>query len=573
MAYQIDQNFCSGCHRCKLVCPVGAVRMKNEKYWIDPEKCIGCGKCEKNCHNNVISDASTVAASAEYHPPVEKSCDLLVIGAGGSGLLCAVKAAEITGKQVIVLEKNKEVGGNTWYASGFKAHYSKLQREAGLPDNREEEIRRFLQGTLQQEDPQLVHNVFYATEHMLDWLIESCGCEEDFSLKEHPMLPGEYMVALENKTGRQWKRIDTSIGPGGAGSFVIDKLLKKAEDLDVEIITSCGAKELLQDAQGAVTGAVAEDAGGKVIVHAQAVVLATGCFSYDDELVERCCPGFFDRDKVPVHRYSVPTCTGDGIHMGIAVGADIDYENTQCLILGPAHHPYSFSLVNMIREPETLLVDREGRRFGNEQDNVMNLRKIMPNLPGRYCWAIMDEHMMEELSQRLSEHNMDGQAGMEIAAHYKEDLEEELSLGVSAKRADTLEELAEQIGADPNIFRHTLEDYNENCRAGYDKDFFKDPRFLMPLDKGPYYALYCKTFQENAVGGLKIDSQVRVLRADGRVIPNLFGVGDNTRGVRLAGDIGPDLVERTISNLTWCLASGYMAAENAARLIEHSLNQ
>lgn len=573
MAYQIEQNFCSGCHRCKLVCPVGAVRMKNEKYWIDPEKCIGCGKCEKNCHNNVISDASTVAASAEYHPPVEKSCDLLVIGAGGSGLLCAVKAAEITGKKVIVLEKNKEVGGNTWYASGFKAHYSKLQREAGLPDNREEEIRRFLQGTLQQEDPQLVHNVFYATEHMLDWLIESCGCEEDFSLKEHPMLPGEYMVALENKTGRQWKRIDTSIGPGGAGSFVIDKLLKKAADLDVEIITSCGAKELLQDAQGAVTGAVAEDAGGKVTVHAQAVVLATGCFSYDDELVERCCPGFFDKDKVPVHRYSVPTCTGDGIHMGIAVGADIDYENTQCLILGPAHHPYSFSLVSMIREPETLLVDREGRRFGSEQDNVMNLRKIMPNLPGRYCWAIMDEHMMEELSQRLSEHNMDGQAGMEIAAHYKENLEEELSLGVSAKRADTLEELAEQIGADPNIFRHTLEDYNENCRAGYDKDFFKDPRFLMPLDKGPYYALYCKTFQENAAGGLKIDSQVRVLRADGRVIPNLFGVGDNTRGVRLAGDIGPDLVERTISNLTWCLASGYVAAENVAGLIGDSSNK
>lgn len=89
----------------------------------------------------------------------------------------------------------------------------------------------------------------------------------------------------------------------------------------------------------------------------------------------------------------------------------------------------------------------------------------------------------------------------------------------------------------------------------------------MPLDDGPYYALYCKTFQENAVGGMKIDSQVRVLRADGTVIPNLFGVGDNTRGVRLAGDLGPDLVERTISNLTWCLASGYMAAENAAKLI------
>jgi succinate dehydrogenase/fumarate reductase flavoprotein subunit/NAD-dependent dihydropyrimidine dehydrogenase PreA subunit len=567
MAYQINQPFCSGCHRCKMVCPVGAVRMKNEKYWIDPEKCIGCGKCAKNCHNGVISDMSAPAAAPQPHPPIEKSCDLLVIGAGGSGMVCAVKAAELTGKKVIVLEKNKEVGGNTWFASGFKAHYSKLQKEAGVPDNREEEIRRFLQGTLQQEDPQLIHNVFYATEHMLDWLMENCDCAEDFSLKEHPMLPGEYMVALENKTGTQWKRIDTSIGPGGAGSFVIEKLTKKAAELGVEILTGCGAKKLLQDARGAVSGAVAEDAGGKVTIHAKAVVLATGCFSYDDELVERCCPGFFDADKVPVHRYSVPTCTGDGIHMAIAAGADIDYENTQCLILGPAHHPFSFSLVGMIREPETLLVNRDGKRFGSEQDNVMGLRKIMPTLPGRYCWAIMDEHMMQVLSKRLTEHNMDGAAGMEIAAHYKEDLAEELALGVSAKQADTLEELAEQIGADPAVFKATVECYNDSCHAGYDQDYFKDPRFLMALENGPYYALYCKTFQENAVGGMKIDSKVRVLRADGTAIPNLFGVGDNTRGVRLAGDLGPDLVERTISNLTWCLASGYMAAENAAELI------
>lgn len=567
MAYQINQKFCSGCHRCKVVCLVGAVRMKDEKYWIDPEKCVGCGMCAKNCHNGVISDMSAPKEQVPVHPPMEKSCDLLVIGAGGSGMMCAVKAAQLTGKKVIVLEKNKEVGGNTWYASGFKAHYSRLQREAGVPDNREEEVRRFLQGTLQQEDPQLVHNVFYATEHMLDWLMDSCDCAEDFSIKEHPMLPGEYMVALENKTGTKWKRIDTSIGPGGAGSFVIEKLLKKAEQLGVEILTGCGAKRLLQDAQGAVTGAVAEDAGGTVTIHAKAVVLATGCFSYDDELVERCCPGFFDADKVPVHRYSVPTCTGDGIHMAIAAGADIDYENTQCLILGPAHHPYSFSLVNMIREPETLLVNRDGKRFGSEQDNVMNLRKVMANLPGRYCWAIMDEHMMQVLAKRLTEHNMDGPTGMEIAAHYKEDLAEELALGASAKRAETLEGLAAQIGADPIVLCNTVERYNENCRAGYDRDYFKDPRFLMPLENGPYYALYCKTFQENAVGGMKIDSQVRVLRADGTVIPNLFGAGDNTRGVRLAGDLGPDLVERTISNLTWCLASGYMAAENAAKLL------
>ena len=66
---------------------------------------------------------------------------------------------------------------------------------------------------------------------------------------------------------------------------------------------------------------------------------------------------------------------------------------------------------------------------------------------------------------------------------------------------------------------------------------------------------------------MKIDSRVRVLDKNGSPIPNLYAVGDNTRGVRLSGDLGPDLVERTISNLTWCLASGYIAGETLAGLL------
>ena len=203
MAYQINQEMCSCCHQCKIACPVGAVHFKNAKYWIDPEKCIGCGACARNCHNCAITPVGGKQEAAPRHKPIRRDCDLAVVGGGGAGLVCAVRFAQLTGKKVIVLEKSAKPGGNTWYASGFGAHYSALHQEAGIPDNREEAMRRFLMETLQQEDPQLINNVFHATEGFLNWLMDFCDCQEDFILGKNP--PGDTIVKFRNKTGKKWK--------------------------------------------------------------------------------------------------------------------------------------------------------------------------------------------------------------------------------------------------------------------------------------------------------------------------------------------------------------------------------
>ena len=93
MAYQIDQELCSCCHRCRVECPVEAIRFKNAKYWIDPDNCVSCGHCAEVCHNDVIADPDAVA-EINPHAPEELSCDVLVIGGGASGLTCAPLAAE-----------------------------------------------------------------------------------------------------------------------------------------------------------------------------------------------------------------------------------------------------------------------------------------------------------------------------------------------------------------------------------------------------------------------------------------------------------------------------------------------
>lgn len=339
MAYVIDRQHCSCCHRCRVECPVGAIRFKGAKYWIDPEKCIDCGHCATACHNDVISNPDLPAPEVPVHDKIIRDCDVVVIGAGASGLAAAARAAD-SGKKVVVLEKNKEIGGSAWYAHMFRAQWSVWHEQDGIPDPREKLYRQFMKKTKNQVDGQLVKNMLDADVDFVNWLITQHDLGKDYVFGDGPFnskgLVGTYDEPYNHK------RIDTSIGPGGNGWFLCKKLLGILLDKGGEIFYRAPATKLLTDASGAVTGVLAQDPGGEIEVHAKAVIVCAGAFTHNKELMARFQPIFYrDDGSEPVHIFTCPTCTGDGITMCRDIGADIDYVNRRVNLFGPARHPFA----------------------------------------------------------------------------------------------------------------------------------------------------------------------------------------------------------------------------------------
>ena len=120
------------------------------------------------------------------------------------------------------------------------------------------------------------------------------------------------------------------------------------------------------------------------------------------------------------------------------------------------------------------------------------------------------------------------------------------------------------IGADPKVFLDEIKKYNSFCEKGVDEDFGKDKKFLIPIpmDKGPYYAVYGQRFSEAAMGGVTVNAKCQVLRNNGEIIPGLYAGGDCTSAMHRKGKLAP------VSELTWAMASNYIAGGNMTAYLD-----
>lgn len=564
MSYIINGS-CSTCHYCFRTCPVDAIRFVGLEYAIDEEKCIDCGACEKICPAGIIAKKGE-DVTVDPHEMEHLSCDLVILGGGGSGLIAAASYAKLTGRKVIVLEKSRKTGGNTTLGHGFITRYSNKHKEADMPDLREEAIKSILASkTGRGLSPSLVRKTLYAQTDFLDWLFELGGLDEHMTLVDmrprgsqmgpFPFLPG--FLDFPNRT-QNVKSTDHSMGPGWMGTYVVEKMKSECEKLGVEILTQHAAKEIVVDNNDTFTKVVCDNPGGEVTVEARACVIATGGFSRNKEVMSKLRPTFYE--GAPVHTFTVASNTGDAITMAEKIGAKFDFEHVKIPLFGPVHHPFSFPVMALVESPRSIMVNLDGKRFRAEDlPPAMDFLGPLEEQPNHLAYTIFDSRIMEKMGEEALARNSHDPSRQECVSHWREELEYETTLDTPVKKADTIEELADRAGIDAAALVETVKKYNQYCETGKDIDLNKKAEFLDKIEVPPFYAVYQQRFNEGAEGGIVNDDELRVIKEDGTPFNGLYIVGDPCRGVIKTDDEGGKIGE-----MPWAVASGYMVADNIA---------
>lgn len=568
MGYVINAH-CSTCHYCFNVCPVKAIRFVGVEYAIDAEKCIGCGKCAEVCPAGVIIDGDKKQAAA-VHASESMYADAVILGAGGAGLVAAVRYKQLTGKNVIVLEKSRMVGGNTNLGHAFVVRYSKLHEKVGMPDLRAEAVESIWNGSDGQEmSKELLARAVYGLSDMFDWLCKFGGVEDHFrlvDLRERKMEGGPFVACPGffdfPKRTQNTDSSDHSMGPGWMGTFVVGKMMEQCRQMGISVLTEHRAAHLVIDEDGAFTAVEAESPGGALTVNAKCCLIATGGFSNNGRIMRQVRPSFCE--GFPVHTFSVASNTGDAIDMVSEIGGRLDFEHIKVPMFGPVHHPFSYGVVSLVENPRIVMVNLNGRRFINEgapPNPAMPQLGVLENQPQKMAYAIFDSKTASVMGEELLDRTKSNPELHHGMLAWKEQLEYECTLDVAAKKADSLEELAELTGISKRGLLDEIEKYNMFCQQGSDDDFDKAPDKLSTVEDGPFYAVLMIRFNEGAEGGIDNDEQLRVLRADGAAFSGLYIAGDSCRGVLKKDDIGGKFGE-----MPWAMASGFIAAEEMAKL-------
>ena len=474
-------------------------------------------------------------------PLRRETCDVAVVGSGAAGLAAAVRAAEL-GKKVILLEKMDVLGGNSRLAGGLLCTNSAVLAAEGIPDTTAEHISLYERTHLYRLDKAIYGRFIRNTGEFFDWMVK------------HGMDPGNRRIIFGNVVLVAERIAPTPLnnpayGPGLMGTKVTDHLIGRLDKLGVLTLTTTEVTSLKTEGE-TITGLTAVGGGSRWDISADSIILATGGFGANPEMLRRFFPKYFSTDNYFTH-YSLQCSTGDGIAMAEAIGADVG-KNMSFGLDSMQHMPGTYTLQRVSLQPEGVIVSASGKRFIPE-DDMENAEFAMDAQPDGIGWFLFPQSRMEKLYELALENSRFGDWMPEIDQLYA-DLAEELSQGKTV-RGDSIEELAAAIGAPAEVLHQTLEQYESFCVSGKDTEFMKDPRFLLPLGlEGPWYAVRMLRKFDVTMGGVSIDSRLRALRPDGTPIPGLYAAGD-TASNWMGEEYGP-----LFSSFAWACNSGYLAA-------------
>jgi len=505
---------------------------------------------------------------------MRQAYDVVVLGSGAAGLTAALAAATQGAERVAVFEKAQLLGGTTALSGGtIWIPANQPAREAGVEDSREQGLEYLASLSNGMILPELAEALVDGGPRFVDFLIANTEIRlrlvrgyPDYH-PEHPGgLPGGgrsiepalvSFAGLEEWTDRIAGDVrrsliaETPLGGGtgvvppdvlaereeakqeGLGRALIGGLLRACLKHGVHIATGTRGVRLLLGTNHAVTGVELETPEGKQSVHADAVILATGGFEYDPDLVRDFLRGPLTK---PV---GAPTDTGDGLRMAMRIGAQLGNMReawwSPIIQFPGVRRDGGVNALLSAREralPGSIMVNRYGRRFCNEAANYNALggafhrldesRLDYVNVP---AYMIFDQSMVDRF----------GAFGVGPGGKIPD----------WVTRAETLDDLAKTFGLPTGNLRTTVDRFNDNARNGVDPDFARgesaydrwpgaaqaqdpgEPRSALgPLETAPFYGAEVAISALGTKGGPRTDREGRVLDVDGDVIPGLYAAGN-----------------------------------------------
>lgn len=472
-------------------------------------------------------------------------CDVVVVGGGGAGVSAAVRAAQL-GAKVILLEKMEQLGGNTRFAGGLLSTSSKYQREKGIEDKTEFYYKTAFHTHHYTLNPDLIKRYIKNTGTYFEWLVE-LGLDTD-NLK----YVGDGIVMIKNRL-EPGPLNNPCYGPGLMGSTALNVLKPHLKRFGVRCLLSTKAEALLTDENGSVCGVLAKGQSNGYRIKSKKVILASGGFGGNMDMLKRFLPQYFSSDNYISHYYLLSS-TGDGIAMAERIGAEVG-KNVCAGIAALVHNPAAYSVQHAVyQNPKGLLVNRLGRRFIAE-DDVEDGQQAVDMQPEGLAYMLFDDAMKEEFYQYCVD-----TTGFDDPVPDYEDFLRDIKKEAEQKKlavADSVAGLADFVGCRSGELEATVAHYNDMCGRGHDDELFKDAKFLVALLKPPYYAVRMQRNCDVTMGGVSINSRLEAVRPDGTTIDGLYATGDMASGW-MSTEYGP-----AFSSLAWALNSGYLAAEEA----------
>jgi fumarate reductase flavoprotein subunit len=496
--------------------------------------------------------------------------EVAVIGAGNAGMVAAISAAEASARTVILQKQ----AAFTTQARHIAAINTSLQKALSVRINRDEVIAEICRWGAMSIDQRVVSVWADRSGEMFDWLRNILEAHDLQTWLETDVKEGFY------KSYPVTHRFGTI--PTRFYSEHMRPLGEKALALGVDIHYSTPAIQLIREGNGRVTGVIAKSKTRGYIQFntSKAIILCAGGYQNDASMMQAYCPrGYY---------YSVQGAgsgrTGDGIKMGIWVGAAIDplphapMQFDSGLLKGSIESGFLGAGTMGWRQP-FLHVNIYGERYSNEDQPYAYNCNAAVLQPGHVWWKVWDNNWPEDIRRfhttvcaRIVPHPM---ASMNRSCmRDMTNMEEEQNAAIEAQRiqneklvgsgflqkADTIEELGGKMGVPVATFKATVRRYNKMVKSGKDLDFGKLPFRMSTIESPPFYAGKFGAAMLSTLNGLRINTRMQVLDTDLKVIPGLYSAGDNS-GNFFANDY-PQLLGGLALGRAFTFA--YLAGKNAA---------